>query len=224
MPQESGSQRVIDRYIPLVDFLGVFLGKRCEVVLHDIDVKEQSVLAIANGHISGRKVGAPLTDLSLQFVQSKKYEKSDWVMGYSTQAKDGSPLHSATYFIRENDGSLAGMLCLNMAVSELVEAKNLLEKFIDAAGLEDARAKSEVLDDKTTETFTDNIEELTEGIISSVVEQAEISPDRMTTSEKMQIMSILNERGVFLLKGAIGLVADKLAASEATIYRYLQKL
>lgn len=221
LSQEINSQRAIEKYIPLVQFLGAFLGDRCEVVLHDAIVKEKSVLAITNGHISGRNIGAPLTDLALKLVQSEKYKESKWVMGYTTQAKDGTPLHSATYFIQDTDGTLLGMLCLNMAVSELLEAKKLLSQFIKATGLEDSVAKYE---ETNTETFTDNIEELTEGIICNVIEHSEVSPERMTTSEKMKIMGILNDRGVFLLKGAVALVAEKLVASEATIYRYLQKL
>ncbi|GEB80630.1 hypothetical protein DDE01_20450 [Desulfovibrio desulfuricans] len=53
----------IERYVPLVDFLGAFLGEDCEVVLHDVRNPDNSVLAIANNHISGRRKGAPLTDL-----------------------------------------------------------------------------------------------------------------------------------------------------------------
>jgi len=65
---------------------------------------------------------------------------------------------------------------------------------------------------------------LTENLIRQVVAEAHIPPDRMTTAEKMEIMAKLNAHGVFLLKGTIRVVAEHLAASEATIYRYLQKL
>ncbi|OBQ54565.1 helix-turn-helix transcriptional regulator [Halodesulfovibrio spirochaetisodalis] len=227
MPHESDSRSKIEQYIPLVKFLGVFLGEKCEVVLHDAVEKEKSVLAIENGHISGRAVGAPLTDLALQFVMTEKYKETDWVMGYRAQSSSGSPLHSATYFIREDDGSLAGMLCLNLEVSDIVQARELLSRFIQSAGFggsfslpsDESRISS-----ATVETFTDNIEELTEGIIRNVVQQAAVSPERMTTAEKMEIMRTLHDRGVFLLKGSVALVAEVLVASEATIYRYLNKL
>lgn len=227
MPQESSSQRTIDRYIPLVKFLGTFLGSKCEIVLHDAVIKEKSVLAIANGHISGRTVGAPLTDLALQFLVTEKYKESDWVMGYHTQSSLGAPLHSATYFIREDDGSLAGMLCMNLEISDIVQARELLNRFIDAAGFDGCPkvpAGENSICNSNVETFTDNIEELTEGIIRNVVHQASVSPERMTTDEKMEIMRKLQARGVFLLKGSVALVAEVLAASEATIYRYLNKL
>ncbi|WP_419785438.1 helix-turn-helix transcriptional regulator [Pseudodesulfovibrio sp.] len=225
MVRKSDSSRsVVQRFIPLVSFLGTFFGENCEVVLHDTSAKEKSVLAIANGHISGRREGAPLTDLALKFVVNKEYEKQDWVMGYTTRSSDGRPLHSATYFIRGDNGELAGMMCLNMDTSELMQARDLLDKVIAAAGIESAKAKDVSINAAHTETFSGSMEELTEELIRRVVSEAHIPPERMTTAEKMGVMSILNSHGVFLLKGSIRVVAEHLVASEATIYRYLQKL
>ena len=48
--------------------------------------------------------------------------------------------------------------------------------------------------------------------------------DRLTQEEKMEIMDILNRKGVFLLKGSVSHVAQALHSSEASIYRYLGKL
>jgi len=218
---ENTPPRVIDAYVPLVQFMGAFLGSNCEVVLHDTSAKENSVLAIANSHITGRKVGAPLTDLALKFVVEKEYEHRDWVMGYTTRSKDDRPLRSATYFIRDDDGGLAGMLCLNMDVADLVHARDMLQRVIQTMGLDDVVAKDV---SGQRETFSDSIEDLTENIIVQVISEAEIPPERMTAAEKMDIVRTLDGRGVFLLKGTVGLVAKRLSSSEATIYRYLQKI
>lgn len=48
--------------------LGAALGKDCEVVLHDLRYPDESVIAIANGDISSRKVGAPATDFILKLM------------------------------------------------------------------------------------------------------------------------------------------------------------
>ncbi|UZP67081.1 PAS domain-containing protein [Desulfovibrio mangrovi] len=221
MPEKTSPTRTIETFIPLVHFLGAFLGANCEVVLHDASSREQSVLAIANNHITGRKVGAPLTDLALKFVANREYENRDWVMGYTTRSKDDRPLHSATYFIREADGGLAGMLCLNMDVSDLKQARELLGRMVQAMGIDDAAPKDA---DDHSETFSESIEDLTENLIVQIIDGAEIAPERMTAGEKMEIVRTLNARGVFLLKGTVSIVATRLAASEATIYRYLQRI
>ncbi|WP_027181555.1 helix-turn-helix transcriptional regulator [Oleidesulfovibrio alaskensis] len=212
----------IQRFIPLVDFLGTFLGKDCEVVLHDTSRPDSSVVAIANSHISGRRVGSPITDLALQLMKAGTSERESFVIGYKSQARDGRALHSATYFIREDDGTLAGMLCLNMDNTGLLEARDLIERFIQRGRMEKPRPEPE--NGHSLETFAESLEDLTGSSILQVVNGAEIPPERMTPDEKIAIVRTLNDKGVFLLKGAVAVVARHLAASEATVYRYLQRV
>ncbi|SKA82572.1 helix-turn-helix transcriptional regulator [Desulfobaculum bizertense] len=214
----------IQDYIPLVDFLGNFLGKDCEVVLHDTSRVERSVLAIANGHISGRTVGAPLTDLALSIVREKKYVDSTYIMEYDTVSRDGKRLHSATYFIKDPEGELLGMICLNMDVTKQFKARELLNLVIGNGGYERVFAPEDPVDHVgQAESFHDNIEELTENIIQAVISQYSIPADRLTSEEKLEIVGELNRRGVFLIKGSVSVVAKYLASSEATVYRYMQK-
>ena len=42
--------------------------------------------------------------------------------------------------------------------------------------------------------------------------------------KKIKVVKYLQEKGTFKVKGAIVLVAEKLAVSEPTIYRYLKKM
>ena len=71
---------------------------------------------------------------------------------------------------------------------------------------------------------TCTLEELTSTIINQVLDQAVIEPERMSADEKIAIVSQLHEKGVFLLKGSVIEVAERLKTSEATIYRYLKQL
>jgi predicted transcriptional regulator YheO len=113
------------------------------------------------------------------------------------------------------------MLCLNMDVSDLRQARELLGRMVQALGIDNSGPKDT---DDHSETFSESIEDLTENLIVQVIEGAEVAPERMTAAEKMDIVRTLNARGVFLLKGTVGIVASRLAASEATIYRYLQRV
>lgn len=212
----------LERFIPLVDFLGAFLGHNCEVVLHDTSRPESSVVAIANSHISGRRVGSPITDMALQLIKDGTWKRERFVTGYKSQTANGRPLHSATYFITEDDKSLAGMLCLNMDNSSLLEARNLIERFLQSSEQQNTPQKPE--QSATQETFPESLEELTGNIILQVINSVDVAPERMTPEEKMEIVRTLNEKGVFLLKGTVTVVAGHLCTSEATIYRYLHRV
>ena len=93
--------KLLEPYAALVPFLGVALGDNVEIALHDLTSPEQEVVAIANGEISGREVGAKLSNLSVHYLETKQYEKSDYVMNYKTAGPDGKLLKSSTYWIKE---------------------------------------------------------------------------------------------------------------------------
>ncbi|MES9995878.1 PAS domain-containing protein [Desulfovibrio aminophilus] len=218
----DGLISIIERFIPLVDFLGSFLGEDCEVILHDVRNPERSVLAIANGHVSGRRVGSPITDLALRVLRDDSWRRQDWINGYKALSREGRLLHSSTYFIKDDGGELAGMLCLNMDATSLLEARDLLERFVRRANLEKTRPEPET--PPALETLAESLEELTGGIIRQAMNGSDMPIERMNSDEKIAVVRALNEKGVFLLKGAVAVVARHLAVSEATVYRYLQRV
>ena len=63
---------------------------------------------------------------------------------------------------------------------------------------------------------------LVERILSLITDpEHPVDVDRLNQDEKMEIMEILDRKGVFLLKGSVSFVAKELHSSEASIYRYL---
>ena len=45
----------LERYIPLVKFMGEICGKNYEIILHDVSTPERSVIAACNEHLSGNR-------------------------------------------------------------------------------------------------------------------------------------------------------------------------
>ena len=72
----------LEEYIPIVKFIASMMGENCEVLLHDVRNPENSIVAIENGHISGRRVGGVLTDLVLKIVHNKEYQNQDFIANY----------------------------------------------------------------------------------------------------------------------------------------------
>ena len=210
------------QYTALVKFLGAALGPDYEIVLHDINGKDQSVAAIANGRISGRNVGAPLTDKALRFIADKTYQDQDFLCNYTGRSKDGRTLRASTMFIKDDGGRLIGMLCINFDPSRYQKASQDILKLCGLDGeifLEDnhLHPAGEV------ENFSDSISEVTDTVLKRYLKDG-IPPERLTQEEKMAIVKQLEERGIFLLKGAVNEVATRLHCSAASIYRYLGKI
>ena len=63
------TEQMLRQYTVLVEYLGKTLGPDYEVVLHEILPENSRVAAIANGSISGRSVGAPITNAALRILK-----------------------------------------------------------------------------------------------------------------------------------------------------------
>lgn len=215
--------KLLERYVPLVDFLGEALGENMEIVLQDVTGDNYSIVKIANNHISKRQVGAPLTNLALQMIASKEWKNKDYICGYFGTSVEGRLLRGSTFFIKE-EGELIGMLCINADVSVYHDVS---ERLLKLAGIKDVSSiMSNVEEDIDTkesiERFSDSVVDVTKTVLDEVCGNLPI--DRLTQKEKMEIVKELNNRGVFLLKGAVSDVAKVLLCSEASVYRYLSKV
>jgi len=212
-------------YVPLVKFLARFLGSNCEVVLHDVRNIEKSIIAIENNHISGRTVGDPLKNLG-RFFHEQENPSADFIKPRITSDDRGRKRKTASYLIKDEDGDLVGLLCLNMDLQRFAELKDLLDEYVIGPGIKVQKEPEPVTmkDNDHEHTEDHSIEDLTHSIIQDTIHSARVSPSRMTPEEKMEIVEKLNHRGVFLLRGALGEVATLLDTSENSIYRYLSKI
>ena len=132
----------LEPYAKLVDFLSAALGDNCEIALHDLTSKDQEIVAISNNPISGREVGAKLSNLSLHYLEEKQYLDHDYVMNYKTVGNDGKLMRAATYFIKEDGREMpVGMLCINVNISDLEYLEHSGNKDFKSNGDEDDTAE-----------------------------------------------------------------------------------
>lgn len=207
----------LEKYIPLVNFIGDACGKSFEVILHDVADPENSVIAVKNGHLSGRKIGDSMTDLAMQVLNQNESQDKDYIASYEGRLKNGKIFVSSTYFIKD-EGTLIGMLCINYDSSLLLgisqQVANLLDSF-NLSPTDNREAYTEVLDG--------SISNMAENIIDTTISNLNITPNRMTIKEKTKIIAELDKQDVFSAKGSVMHVAQALQISEPTVYRYLNK-
>lgn len=201
------------KYLPLVDFLAEVFGNDVEVVLHDLTDVDRSVVAIRNGHISGRRVGAPATNVVLKIMKDGSENAIDYLTNYQGLSADGKALRSSTFFLHDDDRNLVGILCVNIDTSKFEQFRDYLNGIVEI--------RHSLNENERVERFSSTVEELAFGSIDTIVNAAGVKPQRMSQDEKIEIVRKLNDDGVFLLKGAISRIATKLDVSEPTIYRYL---
>ncbi len=94
----------------------------CEVVVHDLSQHpDHTIVAIENGHVSGRKVGDGASNVVLERMEHQDREAQDH-LSYLTRTPDGKILKSSTIYIRNSRGKVTAILAINFDISALMMA------------------------------------------------------------------------------------------------------
>ena len=210
----------LNKYIPLVEFIGEACGADFEVILHDTENPERSIIAIKNGHLSGREIGGPMTELALRLARKEEYRDRDFIAGYEGRLQNGKRFISSTFFIKEQE-KLIGMLCINFDPSAISALSGQVQKLLDSFHIISGSRENK---SDYTEVLDNSVSMLSRSIIDETISSLAVQPDRLTASEKQDVIAELNEQDVFATKGAVAQTARRLNISVPTVYRYLKKI
>lgn len=207
---------ILDSYKTMVEGLAAYLGEGYELVLHSLENLEHSAVKVANGHHTGRREGAPITDLALSMLSRLSSQESNGYVCYNAKNKHGAPLRSTTISIQGVEGKVIGLLCINFYLD------TPLSQCLAALGLSDQPAPAASPTPLPAETFADNSGEL----ITKAVESArlKVKADRSVrpSLRNREIVALLYSQGIFNMKDAVNLVAEVLAISSNTVYLHLR--
>ncbi|HHQ4927598.1 TPA: helix-turn-helix transcriptional regulator [Aeromonas hydrophila] len=195
----------------IVDGIAAMYGQHTEVLLHSLDARNPSIIKIANGHITGRSVGAPITNLAMMKLKSGQ----DISSPYMTKCATGKTLRSLTTVIRNGEGQAIGLLCINTDMDAPLQSV-LRTMMPDCLHGHDGHA--------TPEVFARNIDEALNSTIDTV--SAEVrGNEAVPPSQKTRVMvNQLHELGIFELKDSAQIAARQLGISVHSIYRYLREI
>jgi len=195
---------------PIVGGIAELFGSNCEVVLHSLADLQHSVIKIENGYITGRKVGSPLTDLSLKILKGAHSLESDISKSYYTKTKDGKVLKSVTVLIRNAQGKPIGFLCINIDLSAPI-----FETLLNFLPTD--------LTVNTPEHFVRNVHDLINDALDGVITETNKGESIPNSDKNRLIVLEFYRRGMFDVKEAVDLVAQRIGVSRYTIYNYIRE-
>lgn len=196
----------------LVENLGAFLGTDCEVVLHDFTKGyDATIVKLVNGHVSGRTVGCPPTNLFFEKVREQSGGLSD-VPVYFTE-DNGRVIKSSTTFIFDKKGGVTGAVCINMDVTKLLRAQQELAEHVGYDASENRR-----------EQYAQSLNEIVEQYLRSAENEIGKPATEMDKSEKKRALAYLDSKGVFQIVKANVRLCEFFGISKFTLYSYLDEV
>lgn len=195
----------------VVDGIAAMYGEHTEVVLHSLDARDPSVIKIANGHITGRTVGAPITNLAMLKLKTGQ----DISAPYLTKCANGKTLRSLTTVIRNAQNRAIALLCINCNMDAPLQ--DVLRSM-----LPDNMITAELT--QPPEVFARNIDEALHSSIDGIAAEVRRNADIAPSKKNREIVTQLFDLGVFELKDSAQVVANRLDISVHSVYRYLREL
>lgn len=198
----------------LAKALSVQFGPNCEVVIHDLQSNDpdSSIVAIENGHVSGRKVGDGPSHVVLEALNGGGIPEDR--LSYLAKTADGKTLKSTTVYIRDEDQAPIGIFSINYDITLMLAMEESLRQFTATAPEETAEAP---------EPITQNVSDLLDELIEQSVKRVGKPVALMTKEEKVRAIGFLNDTGAFLITKSGGRVCKYFGISKYTLYSYLEE-
>ena len=212
--------RQVDFYTRLAHAIAAQFGTNCEVVVHDLetDDPERSIIAIENGHVTGRSVGDGPSHVVLEAAKAGKLHKLDDRLAYLTKTDDGRILRSTTVFIRNDDGEAVGILGINYDITIISAAAKTLN------GLTGSPEKAaDAANEPEPEPIVRNVADLLDDLIEQSVALVGKPAALMSKDERVRAIGYLNDTGAFLITKSGPKVCKYFGISKYTLYSYLDE-
>ena len=192
--------------------LALQFGTNCEVVVHslaDCDI-EHSIVAIENGHVTGRKIGDGPSHVVLEQLGQPRDDMPDELC-YLTRTPDGKILKSSSMYIRDSSGKICAIFCVNYDISALTMVEHAVH---DLIGTKESERKE-------PERITLNVADLLDDLIRQSDELVGKPVALMTKEDKIKAIHFLNTNGAMLITKSGDKIAKHFGISKYTLYSYL---
>ena len=185
-------------------------GSGCEVVVHDLSRHpDHSIVAIFNGHVTGRKVGDGASHVVLEQLRSQDQTTKDHLC-YLTKTPDGKILKSSTIYIRNSRGKVAAILAINYDISRLMIVEQAIGELISTQEPQPAEPVKII-----------NVNDLLEELIQQSVALVGKPVALMNKDDKIRAIQFLSQNGAFLVTKSGDKIAKYFGISKYTMYSYI---
>ncbi len=209
---EKTQKEVLDFLMRTAEGLAKMFGHSCETLIHDMSRPGHPIIAIYNGHVSGRQAGST-TDIfgddPVSQGNAEHFKLECDIINSLAITKNGRYVKSTTInYIGENYHYALG---INFDYTFLNSAMSTLEGLVS-------------IDDDLHTAISDSsnvqLEEIFKDCLSIVGKPVEA----MKKNDRLQLIALLMQRNAFSFQKSITYVAEQLQVSRYTIYKYYHEV
>ncbi|MFR7990349.1 MAG: transcriptional regulator [Anaerovoracaceae bacterium] len=209
---DKTQKQVLDFLMRTAEGISQMFCHSCETLIHDMSRPGHPVIAIFNGHVSGRQEGSTADifgDDSAAQGDTGHFKLEKDIINSLAVTKNGRYIKSTTLnFIGENYHYALG---INFDYTFLSSAMSTLEGLVSI---------DNDLNHAISDSSNAQLEEIFKDCLSIIGKPVE----SMKKNDRVQLIALLMQRNAFSFQKSITYVAEQLQVSRYTIYKYCHEV
>ena len=204
MPVKTPVPNWLEPHLPVCEAVVALFAPYAEVAVHD--VRRDRLIGIWNP-ISARKLG----ERSLIDELPPHAEDARVIGPYPKVLADGRQVTSVSVVLHNGKGAPRGLLCINFDRSPLDGMIDVLVRFAAPVA------------DRPAELFDKDWREQISLVVDEECTSRRLRRDRLTRDQRLDLVRVLDERGLFATRNASAHAAVALGVSRTTVYALLKE-
>ena len=210
---QSKNREILEHYIKAGEIIADMFAPYLEVIIHDLQAPDHSIIAIFNNHVTGRKIGDGTSDIGYKKLADKLPDK---IVNYNNQSPSGADLKSSSLTIRNRNDEIIGSMGLNYDLSSFANIKEFFEMFTKTIVLDDLPDREQF--------FIWSVKDEIQQALNKYIAYLELQGKVLTRKDKLNVVAYMKKEGHINKKGAISILSKLLAITRPTLYKYIKEV
>ena len=209
----SQNREILEHYVKAGEIIAEMFAPYLEVVIHDLQAPDHSIIAIFNNHVTGRKIGDGTSDIGYKKLSDKLPDK---IVNYNNQSPSGADLKSSSLTIRNRNDEIIGSMGLNYDLSSFANIKEFFEMFTKTIVLDDLPDREQF--------FMWSVKDEIQQALNKYISYLDLQGRVLTRKDKLNVVAYMKKEGHINKKGAISILSELLAITRPTLYKYIKEV
>ena len=210
---QSQDREILEHYVKAGEIIAEMFAPYMEVIIHDLQDPEHSIIAIFNNHVTGRKIGDGTSDLGYKKLAD---ELPDKIVNYNNQSPSGADLKSSSLTIRNRNDEIIGSMGFNFDLSSFSNIKEFFEIFTKTVVLENLPNREQF--------FMWSVRDEIQQALNKYITSHDLHGKVLTRKDKLNVVAFMKKEGHINKKGAITILSELLAITRPTLYKYIKEV
>lgn len=213
------STAFLDSLVPFAHFMAELCTLDAEIILYDLIAGR--IHYVENPLDETTVVGSRLRTLEHDLISAHSYNDGVYLINSRIHTHSDGYLRCSGLCLRDpHDPSEqpSAVLLINQRLNRFMELRCVLDSIIGNQTPKPCLSKEEPA------LFDISIPNIVIQAIEQELEALGQPVGRLNAQEKAQLVSRLDDKGVFLVKGAVTELAKRLGTTDTTVYRYVNRI